>query len=90
MKKHLLSLVLIVAFVFAFIPRTFAEEITDAVVDGNVGEIALDGTNNINETNDSSNLEEESDDEEEDKSDDLFDLIDSINCIEYSVFSLVG
>ncbi len=62
MKKQLLSLVLIVAFVFAFIPRTFAEEITDAVVDGNVNEIALDGTNNINDPNDS-NLPLESDNE---------------------------
>ncbi len=79
MKKHLLSLVLIVAVLFAFIPKTFAQEITDAVVDGNVDEIALDGTNNINEENDGSSnseLEEKEEEKSDDESDGKEETID--------------
>jgi len=70
MKKHLLSLVLIVSFVFAFIPRTFAEEITEPVLDMNASLNAVDETNNINEDLDSDN-DANSDSESEDKSDEV-------------------
>ena len=68
MKKQLLSLVLIVAFVFSFIPRTFAEEITEPVLDMNANEIAVNETNNINEDVDNdANSDDESDDKEDDE-----------------------
>lgn len=70
MKKHLLTLVLIVSFVFAFIPRTFAEEITEPVLDMNASLNAVDETNNINEDLDIDN-DANSDSESEDKSDEV-------------------
>ena len=81
MKKHLISLVLIVSLIFAFIPKAYAEEIQDMVLGNDAVEPTSSETSDTNLSNalESSDTEEPAEEESDDNESDEEEQADEVS-----------